>query len=625
MVDVRQSRRDAIRACRFDGDLGAFSLLVHGASGFRRLARALAIHQTFAALRPTAMPRGVVEDLIDAHDVSDGFSDAVFRADPVIASRVSKTLFKWRMFSLIDELRERMSPGSISYHYLVEPGDRVLGRLSRSLDVAAAELIGRAAAQSAAQTGTQTGAEGPVATVIGLRRRADGATVLSAEIERGRSTRAYWFEVDVDDGPREIGKAEDDLRPISRTARFSADFALGDLSFYSRDLDLAEDADGGRYLRAMPPITIDHNHSHGVGVFNLVFALGPHRTTSTVKVLSDGDEAGGPFEEFTDLRDATIEVDLTGRTFAPEQEAGIIVQSTYRAPSGETMRFGWYLPATERRASGGKQTLVFHLDQRDPAWEPQGSGFHGSVMDNRYRYGHDSLNNALRRNAQPMVLVHRSSCPEALFGIAGVGLSSVRMRLRNPSMLTAGTARLEHCRAAAATLAGLVTNGRSGDIDDLARSRVPGPATIRWRFDGLVRPSAIRLHQNPLYPTKGIRFVLADDAGRVVQRFDRLLPRGRQGEGENIVKTVYLAERLEVRTLEVHFFVPWGDQGMGLDLIEVLGDMAEHPSDLERSADLERSTVSAEFVTPGSGPLRARLVQREGETLQRGPWTEFQM
>lgn len=281
------------------------------------------------------------------------------------------------------------------------------------------------------------------------------------------------------------------------------------------------------------------------------------------------------------------------------------------------MRFGWYLPATERRASGGKQTLVFRLDQRDPAWEAQGSGFHGSVMDNRYRYGHDGLNNALRRNALPMVLVHRSSCPEALFGFAGVGLSAVRMRLRNPSLLTAGIARLEHCRDSAATLAGLVTNGRSGDIDDLVRSRVPGPATIRWRFDALVRPSAIRLHQNPLYPTKGLRIVLGDDAGRVVQSFDRLLPRGRQGEEEDLVKTVYLADRLEVRTLEVHFFVPWGDREMGLDLIEVLGEMSDHPT------ALERSTLAAELVTPGPGPLRARLVQRAGDTVKPGPWTEF--
>lgn len=244
MVDVRQSRRDAISACRFDGDLGAFSLLVHGASGFQRLVRALAIHRTFAALRPAETARDVVEDLSEAHDISDGFSDSVFRAHPVIASRVSKTLFKWRMVGLIDELRDRMSPGSISYHYLVEPGDRVLDRLYGSLDEVSPALTQMAATRPVTGDGdiSNRHAEGPVATVIGLRRRADGSVALATEIERGRSTRAYWFEVDFEDGPRDIGKAEDELHPMSRTALFSANFALRDLSFYSRDLDLVEDA-----------------------------------------------------------------------------------------------------------------------------------------------------------------------------------------------------------------------------------------------------------------------------------------------------------------------------------------------------------------------------------------------
>lgn len=53
-------------------------------------------------------------------------------------------------------------------------------------------------------------------------------------------------------------------------------------------------------------------------MFNLVFALGLHRTTSAVKARPEVDGVAGPFEEFTDLRDATIEVDLIERTFTPE-------------------------------------------------------------------------------------------------------------------------------------------------------------------------------------------------------------------------------------------------------------------------------------------------------------------
>lgn len=261
-------------------------------------------------------------------------------------------------------------------------------------------------------------------------------------------------------------------------------------------------------------------------------------------------------------------------------------------------------------------TLMTELDQANPAWELQGTGFHGSVMDNRPRYGRDTLNNALRWNRGSLVLIWRTQDTQTLYDFEGLSLSSMTIRLRNPSLLTADTTVLEQAENVDQTVASLMINGRSGNLGEMAQARVEGPAALRWRFNDPAKLTAIRLHQNLIFPTREVRIVLRGREGVVLRAFDRVLPAGRKSADEPASKTIYIADDLEILSLELHLMTAWGKHGMGLDLIEVLTN--ECPVGVAAG----KLSVSTEFICQEGGPERLRVVREIGGQEQASPWVK---